>query len=117
MWPVSGARANIVKQPLGEDFEATEDTTDEFAAGTLVNVEAVDDKLQLVVAPPVYGEDFTAGKTYTASSTYSGSYPASKAFDDTLSTYWRSASTGFPYWVGVDLGAAVTAIARKLRVY
>jgi len=49
--------------------------------------------------------NLSQGKTAAASSTYSSNYAASKAFDGSTSTYWRSTSTS-SQWVRVDLGSS-----------
>lgn len=57
----------------------------------------------------------SAANTPFSSGDYSSTYSAAKAFDGSTSTYWRSASTTMPQYIGTDFGTAKTFT--KARVY
>lgn len=61
---------------------------------------------EVEMRPSAGGADQCAGGVATADSAYSVSYPASKAFDDDLSTMWHSGG-GFPHWIKYAFPAAV----------
>lgn len=65
-----------------------------------------------------YGLDVCTGGTASADSELSGEYPASKAFDNdvTSNNLWDSANTAYPHWLKYDLGAGVSKIVAKLRI-
>jgi len=60
-----------------------------------------------------YGADLCVGGSASADTVYS-SYPASKAFDDSSTTFWDSANSAFPHWIKYTLGGE--EIANKLRL-
>lgn len=51
------------------------------------------------------GADQTGSGTPSASSEYSGTYAASKAFDNDSSTFWSSASNDYEEWIKYDFGS------------
>jgi len=59
------------------------------------------------------GPDITDGGTFIASSEYSGTYAASKAFDNNTGTYWSSAGAPAPFpdeWIGCLLASPQEAV-------
>jgi hypothetical protein len=57
-----------------------------------------------------------SGGTASASSTLGG-FPASNAFDGTLSTFWNTASFVDPTWLKYDLGSGVTRDIRQITIW
>jgi hypothetical protein len=64
-----------------------------------------------------YGVDFLNDGTPTADSELGAGNSASKAFDNSIATYWLSDDSAFPHWVKYDLGFGIIKKARKLRMY
>jgi len=65
----------------------------------------------------IYQIDFLNGGTPSADSEYAAGNAASKAFDNSISSYWLSDDSAFPHWIKYDLGEGVTKKARKLNMY
>ncbi|GAG67627.1 unnamed protein product, partial [marine sediment metagenome] len=64
-----------------------------------------------------FGPDVLIDGTPTADTEYDVGYEATKACDDNLETRWISSTSAFPHWWKYDLGAGVTKIVTKLRIY
>ena len=66
-----------------------------------------------------WSTDKATGGAASASSQYSGSYPASKAFDDNTATSsrWMNAYPGSNEWLKYDFGAGVSWEIEKVRCY
>ncbi|MFH1458135.1 MAG: discoidin domain-containing protein, partial [Candidatus Omnitrophota bacterium] len=58
-------------------------------------------------AIPAFAQSALTISQATASSTYS-SYAASRTIDNSLSTYWRGASSQSYYWLSLDLGSSTS---------
>lgn len=63
------------------------------------------------------GSNILTGGTPSADTVYGAGYEADKAVDGNTGTYWSSTVTAFPHWWKYDLGAGVTKVVQKLRLY